>query len=356
MLFKETPLDLIMESMENLIRNLGATTYPIKKIPVGIMKAHNNRDFPLTSPQRPQRPLKPKLPPNLDSINEVLYIVLFISLFTIIGMAATSNDGAPENKPLLPIGAAVAFLCGFILYILNARSKNDWKSYQSELQAYNYRFENYEIEEERYQEISNEFKVLKRDWIANPNARPILLPTFVKFYLRSMSAPPREIVRKSQLGRSEVRFGIVLKEYFGERILENHTISNIDHSVDRPYEPDFVYFEDSPEICIDIEIDEPYDFVSRLPTHHIGSNDEERDDFFLRNDWFVIRFSEEQVVKWPNSCCRAIAQFVNLFVDDKWSMEPFDGIPDLITKERWDKEKSNALAAIRFRESYLKTL
>ncbi len=304
----------------------------------------------------PQKPQKPKLPPNLDSIKEVLYIVLFILLFTIVGIVATSNDSTPEIKPLLPIGALVAFLCGFILYILNARSKNDWKNYQRELQVYNYRFENYEIAERGYQEISNEFKLLKRDWIANPNGRPLLLPTFVRFYLRNMPSPPREIVRKFQLGSSEVYFGNVLKEYFGERILENHTISNIDYSVDRPYEPDFVYFEYSPEICIDIEIDEPYDFVSRLPTHYIGSNDEERDDFFLRKDWFVIRFSEEQVVRWPDSCCKAIAQFVNLFVDDKWNMELFDGIPDLNTKGRWDKDKSNALAAIGFRESYLGTL
>jgi hypothetical protein len=44
-----------------------------------------------------------------------------------------------------------------------------------------------------------------------------------------------------------------------------------------------------------------------------------RDDFFLRGNWMIIRFSERQVVESPNCCCGVIAERVlELTQDERW--------------------------------------
>jgi hypothetical protein len=70
-----------------------------------------------------------------------------------------------------------------------------------------------------------------------------------------------------------------------------------------PYTADFAYIEPAMNLHIDIEVDEPYDYTSRQPRHYIGlETEKKRNRFFTDRLWIVIRFSEEQVVRWPDSC------------------------------------------------------
>ena len=44
--------------------------------------------------------------------------------------------------------------------------------------------------------------------------------------------------------------------------------------------------------------------------------DNQRNQFFLEKNWVVIRFSELQVVKYPDSCCKAIARIISQITGD----------------------------------------
>jgi hypothetical protein len=71
---------------------------------------------------------------------------------------------------------------------------------------------------------------------------------------------------------------------------------------------------------IQIEIDEPYDGKTGSPHHCYDSGkDRKRDDFFLRGNWMIIRFSERQVVESPSCCSGVIAERVlELTQDERW--------------------------------------
>src|SRR5690606_9268907 len=78
-----------------------------------------------------------------------------------------------------------------------------------------------------------------------------------------------------------------------------------------PFEPDFALIDENNDInlFIDIEIDEPYDGITRQPIHYTNYN-KQRDTFFKNRGWIVIRFAEYQVVKNTLGCCKFIVEVV----------------------------------------------
>ncbi|HET7116959.1 MAG TPA: hypothetical protein VFI29_10740 [Hanamia sp.] len=107
-------------------------------------------------------------------------------------------------------------------------------------------------------------------------------------------------------GISEGYFKNYLVAEFGNKILLNQSLSL--HKAYNPLYPDFVFREEN--LLVDIEIDEPYIYSSKLPTHYYKS-DEGRNYQFIMRDWFVIRFSEEQVLKYPKTCILFLKSFLN---------------------------------------------
>jgi hypothetical protein len=75
------------------------------------------------------------------------------------------------------------------------------------------------------------------------------------------------------------------------------------------YYPDIVYADFENGIFIDIEVDEPYSLKENIPTHFIGSDDD-RNETFLRANWFVVRFAEEQIYYNLDACVIFVSEFV----------------------------------------------
>lgn len=111
-------------------------------------------------------------------------------------------------------------------------------------------------------------------------------------------------------GRSEAYFLAFLQQHFGAaKICINHRVPVDDERLKTQwYYPDFIY-HDSSGLCIDIEIDEPYALESRKPIHCQGQDDY-RNAFFLRKQWVVVRFTEQQVMKHPLLCCQELAALI----------------------------------------------
>lgn len=129
-------------------------------------------------------------------------------------------------------------------------------------------------------------------------------------------------------GWSEANFSDCLRQYFPGKIHSGLTlkIPNFDH----PYTADFTYVDSSLNLYIDIEIDEPYVYGSGDPTHFVeAEKDSKRNNFFINKGWLVIRFSEEQVVRCPQSCCKTIASAIAEVLGDHLILNQFANVPNL---------------------------
>ncbi len=153
--------------------------------------------------------------------------------------------------------------------------------------------------------------------------------------------------KKQSRGIGESRFQPHLLEYFGTKIKSNFSLHF--QGAKRKYEPDFVLTIPDRGLFIDIEVDEPYNGMSRKPTHYIGSYDAERNSYFNKNGWVVIRFAEEQVVKEPLECCQFVESVVKTLLEEKTENTPTN--PTLI--QQWTYDESLEMETNLYRESYL---
>lgn len=121
------------------------------------------------------------------------------------------------------------------------------------------------------------------------------------------------------------------------------------------YEPDFIIKLDK-GIYLDIEIDEPYVGNNGKIIHYFDeefnqSVDAVRDQFFLKNNWIIIRFAEEQIFKQPQACCKFIGEVIkNLNLE--FDMSIFTKINTLKNVKVWNKEDALIMMRKRYRETY----
>lgn len=146
-------------------------------------------------------------------------------------------------------------------------------------------------------------------------------------------------------GVTENQFLDLLVQKFNDRILTDYSVS--DGSMDWPYTPDFIYYDDVRHIYICIEIDEPYVLQTGKPIHFIRK-DETRDDFFYENMWCVFRFAEYQIVTEPENCIHLLEDVIRCL-----ELGVTDYSSKLSTVEGWSEADSEEMALNNFRENYL---
>ncbi|NDJ25698.1 hypothetical protein GS682_29720 [Nostoc sp. B(2019)] len=154
-------------------------------------------------------------------------------------------------------------------------------------------------------------------------------------------------------GQAETLFGNHLNRYFPGKIHKGLTLKIPDF--EHPYTPDFAYIEEGLNLHIDIEIDEPYVYRTGSPTHFAGAwKDSKRNNFFTNKGWIVIRFSEEQIVRWPQSCCKAIAQIIAQVTEDNSILNQFASFPELQPMKQWTEFEATQMATSSYRNKYCK--
>jgi len=164
------------------------------------------------------------------------------------------------------------------------------KKYHYDLDVYNNNYKIYETDLEYYHneksDLTNKINKLKKGFLSK----------VLSEYLYATKQPIRNDDNNVLKGKTEIYFleNYLLPE-FKNKIQINTSVGGINS-----YCPDFVYNDG--ELYIDIEIDEPYDYVNKKPIHYVGSNDESRNCFFSENNWFVLRFAEKQIQDSPNDC------------------------------------------------------
>ena len=153
-------------------------------------------------------------------------------------------------------------------------------------------------------------------------------------------------------GKSEAKFEQYLNRYFPRQIYTDLALRIPNFK--RPYTADFTYIDKEIKLFIDIEIDEPYIYNTREPIHYIGYwKDQIRNDFFNNKGWIVIRFSEEQVVRYPDSCCKFIAQQIAEITGNSAITSQFAQTPDLQPQQQWTEKEAIEMAYRKERDDYL---
>jgi hypothetical protein len=160
-------------------------------------------------------------------------------------------------------------------------------------------------------------------------------------YIRSVASTAE--VRR---GSSESFFEEKLREKYGDSIMVNQL------TTDGVFFPDYVYVSPKSGFHIDIEIDEPYTLAEGIPIHFAGCDDQ-RDFHFVSNNWIVIRFTEEQVVKRWKMCLYVLDQVIEILDYRGTSGMGTVVYHSSLATKKWTQEKSLKLARKKFREQYL---
>lgn len=120
------------------------------------------------------------------------------------------------------------------------------------------------------------------------------------------------------------------------------------------YTADFILVHQPTGLAIDIEIDEPYEGRTGKPHHCVDrGKDSQRNQFFLQRNWVVIRFSELQVVKYPDACCKVIARVIFQITGDYRGLVQLGNVVDLLPHKQWTAKEATYMAKNKFRNSYL---
>jgi hypothetical protein len=180
----------------------------------------------------------------------------------------------------------------------------------------------------------------------------------LKNLLKEIVQPPASQGKiEVQQGVSEKQFFVYLCRYFsdlcdfcmgGEFAVPGKSFS---------YTADFILIHRATGLAIDIEIDEPYDGKTGKPHHCVDRNkDNQRNQFFLERDWVVIRFSELQIVKYPDACCKVIAKIVFQITGDYRSLVKLQNVKELLPHKQWKVKEAVYMAKTKFRNSYLQII
>ncbi len=308
--------------------------FPIVLIPSSIQQAKSARLPTTTFPEsRPQQPgAKPQ------KINHSL-IAVEVALAIIISTAITSSSAGLGFLSFIAAACAIAF-----------QTKQQIKTYPQRKSAHQREVNDYPKKLEDYDHKKRQHEEKNRT-----SQSPERIAEFQYKLLRdilSRTSPHdgnRSIAPK---GKAEDKFGDCLKQYFPGKIHSGLTLNIPDYP--HPYTPDFAYLDSSLKLHIDIELDEPYAHNTKEPTHYLRAwKDDNRNDFFLGKGWLVVRFSEEQVVRHPKSCCKTVAQAIASVLGNTSVLNQFTNIPDLQTMRQWTQSEAEVMAANDHRNTYL---
>ena len=158
--------------------------------------------------------------------------------------------------------------------------------------------------------------------------------------------------KKKKHGQSElIAFARFFKYGCGE-ILEDVCVKIDGHN----YEPDFAYINKEKGIFIDIEIDEPYSAAGH-PTHFMHEDgvdkDSARNKRFQESGWYVLRFSEEQIICHTRECLKEIYKLALEAGTISELPQTLRDTPDLQQHPRWTKNDAFLLSRKHHRKSYL---
>jgi hypothetical protein len=260
--------------------------------------------------------------------------------FMILVFAINLFSGEKLDKD--HFGAFVFFVFIIIVFVLihnsiSKKQKDVEERNRISLEVYNHKLAEHN---KAYREFM-EFKAIQENQETDFQYRKKHIDDFFQNVTKA------ETHHKTKRGINEAPFIKLLKEIFGNSIKTDLIIEYFPN--ENSFQPDIIFNDEERNIWIDIEIDEPYDSITKEPIHftdYTNTLDEKRDRYFTENGWFVIRFSETQIVNSPMEC----AKYINDFLITDFSISEYNYIfydtLDLPDRPRWDYDQ--ALTMVKF--------
>ena len=229
---------------------------------------------------------------------------------------------------------------------------NPEREFESRMKSHEFLLLEYKKAKDRYDKLITEYNLKKNELskfsglTLNGSSSNQLSKYLLSIYFRKHKR--FEEGGNMKVGASENRFFKVLESQFSGKIFQNTQLVEKEFN----YYPDFVYYDKTLGVCIDIEIDEPYSLDEKMVIHEEGVDDK-RNYFFNKNNWIVVRFTEKQVVKEPKECCNVISNVVSYL---NLEINKLTDVVDLslITNEiHWDYTDAEEMIKNGYRERYL---
>ena len=165
----------------------------------------------------------------------------------------------------------------------------------------------------------------------------------LKYIITDINTRVREEANP-KIGASEIVFhSFINRSNIANLVHLNVAVSNEGSQ----FYPDLALIDEENSIYIDVEIDEPYTYNDLLPIHHDGI-DNERNYFFNRIGWTVVRFSEKQIVQQPIE----VIAFIDKVYQQLLNHEPVEDELKLNSDACWSKEQAESMATRNYRNSY----
>lgn len=304
---------------------------------------------------KPQPPVIPTEPtaPEIPKFEKEVFLILLVGLLIC----------------LFSVKVYIGFLLICIFFSIG--------TYVSEKKIYKEKNQIYQTNFKEYRELKVSFGGKEKSFVESLKIFEKSIKSNAFFYslkhreiieIISRASPANVTYNNPIRGRSEATFQNFLRSWFGEAISTNRVIEvfeyekhSYDNIIDEPffkdvikaYVPDFYFRHPLFNLNIDIEIDEPYTSVRLNPIHYIGNiSDANRNNYFLNNRWFIIRFSEEQVVAQPQACCREIAELIYDFSGDDSYLRKMKNIPRVLRMRKWTEGQAKELIKNKKRNYY----
>ena len=253
-----------------------------------------------------------------------------------------------------PIISQATSIPGLLLFLIAAgaiaiQAWRQFDSYPKRLQQYRYQEKDYRIKISEYEEKRHRHGEEQR--IAQTPERIAEWQRNQVLGILAHTIPHDGDRSSAREGNAEGRFRSYLQQYFPDKTHVRLTLEIPDFP--HPFTPDIAYIDRAINLYIDIEVDEPYVYHTGQPTHYARARkDNNRNNFFNDKNWVVIRFSEQQVVCHPHSCCKTVAQVIAQITGDNSILNQFVSTPDLHQQRQWTEDEAIQMAQRGERDNY----
>lgn len=323
----------------------------------------------------PHAPIEPKKPDSFDDIPPKKYPYLSdnlkFSVVSVIVFITTIFIATAFYNPLIFVILLTSLICSIIFLYKSYASLQQAKTYSERLLEFEKAKEchaktliQYEERLNTYLKEKEEFDELVQSLKTQEDIHYYRLAQRHKFL---METKPKERFkgffdldgpRNPKLGRAEYFF----KDYLANIISNNPILENFDFYFDASimltgfsslkvsyFHPDIMVI--TPRgLLIDVEIDEPYVSDSKKPihcAHSLERGDFNRNQYFIRSNCSVVRFSERQIIKYPQQCLDIILAF-----DDNACIPSDLQLPSDFYENVWTENDAIRMASENFRDTY----
>lgn len=321
--------------------------YPYLFLPDAIQDAVDGR-MP-QKPVEPQPPQKPTGRPVKDSkLSLLLWVpLILISAILIVLSILIHFYGGIFWAIIIGVisGAAIRnkIVSKYDLVTLSEKEQQE-KHYANSLRSYEKKFMEYKAALTVYEDCAANYKKKSHAEYVS-----YLLEVCLDKYTPPVIESNLSVVRQ---GPAERFFFSYLKERMPDAF-EIHDNIRTKHYFRKGgeayYYPDIALRNKATGLMIDIEIDEPYVAKTGEPIHCL-SDDDDRNHALVSDNWIVFRFTEEQIMRFPDICLAYIRTVCSSILTYTGCNKPTSlGF----SQKHWIDYESRKMAESNYRLNYL---